>query len=271
MNTTEPQIAYSECYAQPFSRLYFGDCIEIMSQIESKSIDMILCDLPYGTTANSWDVIIPFELLWEQYERIIKDNGTIALFGSEPFSSLLRVSNMKLYKYDWIWYKNLPTNFLNARKQPLRTYETISIFCKGVNDYYPLLEIKPKSNIRRNPHIFNQTNNGTYGKINEGYNRFENREIPDDKNYPCNVIELDIEHRTKRIHPTQKPVSIMEYLIKTYTKENETILDNTMGSGTTGIACHKQKRNFVGIEKDEQYFNMAKKRIETHNVQSELF
>ena len=253
------------------NKIHLGDCLEIMQQIPNGSIDMILCDLPYGTTQNKWDVIIPLDKLWKQYERVIKDNGTIALFGSEPFSSLLRISNLKIYKYDWIWYKNLPTNFLNARKQPLRIYETISIFSKNVNNYYPLLEVKPKNNIRRNHNIFKQTNNGTYGEINSGYNRFENREIPDDKNYPCNIIQLDVEHRTKRIHTTQKPVSIMEYLIKTYTLENELILDNCIGSGTTAIACLNTNRNFIGIEKDENYYNLAMQRIENHTNQTKLF
>ncbi len=238
-----------------------GDCLIEMKKIISGSVDAIITDPPYGTTACKWDSVIDFDLMWEQLNRIIKPNGAIVLFGSEPFSSALRMSNIKNYKYDWIWEKNLPTNFLNARKQPLRKYETISIFCNKTNIYYPVLEDKPKENIRSNSNLFNSKNNGVYGKIKDKYNIAENRVIPHDKNYPCNIIKINIKHRTKRVHPTQKPIALMEYLIKTYTNENETVLDFTMGSGSTMVACQNTNRNGVGIEMDDKYFKMAQDRI----------
>jgi len=244
-------------------KLIHGECLEEMDILIEKGVvvDAIITDPPYGTTACKWDSVIDFDLMWEQLNKLIKPNGAIVLFGSEPFSSALRMSNIKNYKYDWVWEKNLPTNFLNARKQPLRKYETISIFCNKTNIYYPILEDKPKENIRGNSNIFKSKNNGAYGKIKDKYNRAKNRVIPHDKNYPCNIIKIDIEHRIKRIHPTQKPVALMEYLIKTYTNEHETVLDFTMGNGSTMVACKNTNRNGIGIEQDENYFKIATERI----------
>ena len=233
-----------------------GDCLELMKDIPDKSIDMILCDLPYGTTACKWDVIIPFEPLWDEYKRIIKDRGAIVLFGSEPFSSKLRISNIKGYKYDWIWDKKSISNPQLAKKQPLKNFETISVFGTGKHGivYYPqgLIKIKKprakgdKANTEKLGHV----------KRSADYIRVYT-------NYP-KALALQFSRPSKSLHPTQKPVNLLEYLIKTYTKEGETVLDNCMGSGSTGVACINTNRNFIGIELDENYFNIAKERIENH-------
>lgn len=224
--------------------LYNGDCLEIMKNIADKSIDMILCDLPYGTTACKWDNVIPFEPLWEQYNRVIKDNGAIVLFGSEPFSSYLRMSNIRNYKYDWIWKKSNVMNFLNAKRQPLRVYETISVFNSKI--YFPqglIRNLKGMNKRSQNPDCVNKINN-----INKS----------EYTNYPKSVLEFNSE---RGLHPTQKPVALLEYLIKTYTNEKETVLDNCMGSGSTGVACKNINRNFIGIELDKNYFEIAEQRI----------
>ncbi len=231
-------------------KLNHGDCLEIMKSIPDKSVDMILCDLPYGTTACKWDTVIPFEPLWKEYKRIIKDRGCIALFGSEPFSSYLRMSNIKQYKYDWVWNKKLAGNGILAKKQPLKIHELISIFNSKI--YYPILT---KGKLRRkmtgNPKI--SEINGGHGAAKETYN---------DLYYPISVQEFGIGHlRSGRLHPTQKPVDLLSYLIKTYTLEGETVLDNCMGSGSTGVACLNTNRKFIGIEKDDKYFEIAKNRI----------
>ncbi len=224
-------------------KLTKGDCLVEMQNIPDKSIDAIICDLPYGTTACKWDTVIPFEPLWAQYKRIIKDNGAIVLFGNEPFSSKLRLSNISQYKYDWIWLKR-PVNFLNAKKQPLRKTENISVF--NTKNYNPQnLIYKPKLNRRSN----STETNGTHGDSN--YSEYTN--------YPTNVLEFIGE---RGLHPTQKPEALLEYLIKTYTNEGDLILDNTMGSGTTGVAAYTLKRSFIGIEMDEKYFEIAQKRIQ---------
>lgn len=225
-----------------------GDCLNEMKNIPDKSIDMILCDLPYGTTACKWDVVIPFEPLWKEYKRIIKDRGCIALFGSEPFSSHLRMSNIKDYKYDWIWNKKLAGNGILAKQQPLKIHEIVSIFNSKI--YYP---IKTKGKFRKKMKLKTSEINGGKGFCFETEN---------DQYYPVSIQEYGIGNlRTNRNHPTEKPVTLLEYLIKTYTLENETVLDNTMGSGSTGVACINTNRNFIGIEKDLNYFNIAEKRI----------
>ena len=240
-------------------KLILGDCLEKMKDIEDKSIDMILCDLPYGTTDCKWDVIIPFDLLWEQYNRITKDNGVIALFGSEPFSTLLRTSNFKKYKYEWYWIKNSPTGYSFCKYQPMRDVENIIIFKnKSTNKYNPQNLIKleePKLKIR---------NKGQEGLIYEKGNLTNKVYKTEFTNYPRNTLYFKPER--KGMHPTQKPVELLEYLIKTYTNEEEIILDNCMGSGSTGIACINANRRFIGIEKDENYFNIAKERIENHVI-----
>jgi len=230
--------------------LIHGDCLEKMKDIHDKSIDMILCDLPYGTTACKWDVVIPFEPLWEQYKRIIKDRGAIVLFGSEPFSSYLRMSNIKQYKYDWVWNKKKGGNPLLSKVQPIKISETISVFHSGV--YYPIMTPRDKPKSRgSNKGIASETTGNVFTE-NKTYTEY----------YPKNIIEFSNASQVNKLHPTQKPVALLEYLIKTYTLEGETILDNCMGSGSTGVACINTKRNFIGIEKDDKYFEIAKKRIE---------
>jgi site-specific DNA-methyltransferase (adenine-specific) len=226
-----------------------GDCLELMKELPDKSIDMILCDLPYGTTACKWDTIIPFEPLWEQYERIIKDNGAIVLFGSEPFSSRLRMSNIKKYKYDWIWNKTTFANQMCAKFQPLKIQENISVFSKKKHIYHPqgLIEI---NKITKQGSKITDNNGGGVRKT-EYFQQYTN--------YPRNILEFKLDKQ--KLHSTQKPVALCEYLIKTYTNEGETVLDNCMGSGTTGVACINTKRNFIGIEKDPQYFETASERI----------
>lgn len=235
------------------NKIYNEDCLEGMKRIPNKSIDMILCDLPYGTTACKWDTIIPFEPLWEQYERVIKDNGAIVLFGSEPFTSTLRMSNLKHYKYDWIWDKvNRYTGYGNCKNAPLRRYETISVFAKQKTTYNPQMAVgKPyKKTGDYSSKIYDT------GKIKKtGENR--------GTRYPYNILQFKGDDKKNGfLHPTQKPVALLEYLIKTYTNEGETVLDNTMGSGSTGVACINTHRNFIGMEVDETYFNIAKERIQ---------
>ena len=242
--------------------LLHGDCLELMKDIPDKSIDMILCDLPYGTTACKWDVVIPFEPLWIQYKRIIKDRGCIALFGSEPFSSYLRMSNIKQYKYDWIWKKSQAKGFLNAWKQPMRNIENISIFYNAQCLYNPQITDKVKANIR--PPAVRSKTSDCYGKYGLRGNK-----LPNDKTLPNTIIEVN--NCQEYLHPTQKPVALLEYLIKTYTIESETVLDNCMGSGSTGVACKNLNRDFIGIEKDDKYFEIAKNRIESHKPQGQLF
>lgn len=231
--------------------LYNGDCLEIMRDIPDKSVDMILCDLPYGTTACKWDTIIPFESLWEQYKRIIKDDGAIVLFGSEPFSTLLRYSNLKMYKYDWIWDKKIPSGMSFARFQPMRQTENISVFCKGKTFYRPQM-IKRDKPIKKGGNKYSPSG----GMCCNG-EKFE-------KTYHYkNPVNLVVYSKIRRgsLHPTQKPVALLEYLIKTYTVEGETVLDNCMGSGSTGVACANTGRKFIGIELDSDYYSIAEERI----------
>ena len=236
-------------------KLYKGDCLEIMKEIPDKSVDMILCDLPYGTTACKWDVIIPLDKLWEQYNRIIKKDRAIVLFGSEPFSSMLRMSNIKNYKYDWIWNKKLAGNGILAKRQPLKIHEIVSVFNSKI--YIPQMT---KGKMRRK-----LTNNPLISEINGGDGIKKAKETYNDLYYPISIQEFTLANLRKgRLHPTQKPVELLEYLIKTYTNENEIVLDNCMGSGSTGVACLNTNRRFIGIEKDDNYFEIAKKRIEEH-------
>lgn len=241
--------------------IFNADCLEQMKSIPDKSVDMILCDLPYGTTACKWDVLIPFDKLWEQYERIIKDNGAIVLFGSEPFSSQLRVSNLKLFRYDWIWKKSNGGGFLMANKIPLKRHEIVSVFYKKLPKYFP---IKTKGK----PYI---TKSKSAGEI-HGKETARRLSGWDTKNngdrFPISV--LDFKNDTGQ-HPTQKPVALLEYLIKTYTQENEVILDNTMGSGSCGVACMNTHRKFIGIERDKKYFKIAQKRIEEAILDQEKY
>jgi DNA modification methylase len=231
-------------------KLLKGDCLELMKQIPDGSIDAIITDPPYGTTACKWDSVIPFDLMWKQLNRIIKPNGAIVLFGSEPFSSALRMSNINNYKYDWVWVKEQGTGFLNAKKQPLRNNEQISIFYKKQPTYNPQMVGNEKRVVKRKNIAQTTDNYGFSMQPTESvyYGRL-----------PNNTIEL--KRDKEKLHPTQKPVELMKYLIKTYTNEYETVLDFTMGSGSTGVACRNINRSFIGIEMDEKYFEIAKKRI----------
>jgi len=239
-------------------QLIKGECIEQMKQIPSGSIDAIITDPPYGTTRCKWDSVIPFEAMWEQLNRIIKPNGAIVLFGSQPFTSSLVMSNPKMFKYDWIWDKKRCTGFLNAKKQPLRNNETISVFYKKQPTYNP----QPyKKNTIGNMGKSKEHQTDNYGK----YNKVDN-DNSNEFGYPRTILtQIPVINNLSKdksgLHPTQKPVALMEYLIKTYTNEGETILDFTMGSGSTGVAAVNTNRNFIGIEMDEKYFEIAQKRI----------
>ncbi len=242
------------------NNIYLGDCLELMKYIPDKSIDMILCDLPYGTTACKWDTIIPFEPLWEQYERVIKVNGAIVLTASQPFTSNLVMSNPKLFRYEWIWEKNKPSNFMLANKQPMKYHENVLVFYKKQPIYNKQLIPRSESGKQRIKYKTDRTESEHYF--------LEKKEIeynPDLKN-PSTILKINTVYQNINLHPTQKPVALCEYLIKTYTKEGETVLDNCMGSGTTAIACINTNRNFIGIEKELKYFEIAKKRIESVNA-----
>ena len=238
-------------------KLYNGDCLELMKDIPDGSIDMILCDLPYGTTKCKWDTIIPLDLLWTQYNRIIKDNGAVVLFGAEPFTSTLVCSNIKNFKYNWIWKKDKATGHLNAKKQPMRSTELISVFYKKQCLYNPQLSKKSPENIR--PATTKRKNIDNYGSM----DKESIRGIPIDMSYPKDILEFRacFGDKGKSNHPTEKPVPLLEYLIKTYTNENDLVLDNCMGSGSTGVAAKKLHRKFIGMELDDTYFNIAKERI----------
>ena len=244
----------------PKIELIQGDSLEKMRDIPDGSIDMILCDLPYGTTRCKWDVVIPFEPLWKEYKRIIKDNRAIVLFGSEPFSSYLRMSNIKNYKYDWYWNKNHGANFAQANKRPLNVIEVVSVFYQKPPCYNSQKINNPKGEEQRhryNPSKQKEVFVGQVAMANEYSKKGKNYEP--DKLLARSIITFSREH--KPIHPTQKPVALCEYLTKTYTNENETVLDNCMGSGTIGVACKNLNRNFIGIELDSEYFKIAEKRI----------
>ena len=237
--------------------LFNGECLEVMKDIETGSVDMILCDLPYGTTACKWDEIIPLDEMWNQYNRIIKQGGVIALTASQPFTSKLVMSNIKNFKVEWIWKKNAGSNFGSVRWQPMKEHEAVLIFSKGKSTYNPIMEERAESGLSRVKTAVNySTNAEVYG------DSFKNEisSMCPDLRVPSSVQKFN---RERGLHPTQKPVALMEYLIKTYTNEGELVLDNCMGSGTTGVACKNLSRKFIGIELGETYFNIAKERIET--------
>ena len=246
------------------NKLIHGDCLEEMKSIESGSIDAIITDPPYGTTACKWDSVIDFGLMWEQLNRIIKPNGAIVLFGSEPFSSALRMSNIKNYKYDWYWNKKFGGNFVQAKRMPLKSIECVSIFSNlGKMPYY-----NPQMILRDKPKSQGGTKTREAIPIKNNH-KTQTKKIYTHK-YPLTIMDYPKE-LGRTVHPTQKPVKLMEYLIKTYTNENETVLDFTMGSGTTGVAAINLKRNFIGIEKDKKYFDIATKRIKEETIQIKLF
>ena len=243
--------------------LRLGDCLEVMKDIESGSVDMVLADPPYGTTACKWDTVIDFGLMWEQLNRVIKPNGAIVLFGSEPFSSALRMSNIKNYKYDWVWKKTKPTGFSHSKNMPLKDFELISIFSKGSIAHSNL----SKNRMEYNPQgVFDLERKIKRNK--RGFNGSTERESQTNEyvgklsGFPKMVLEFNNVISNKTLHPTQKPVALMEYLIKTYTNENETVLDFVMGSGTTMVACKNLNRNGIGMELDKGYFNIATDRVE---------
>lgn len=238
-----------------------GDCLEVMREIPDGSVDMVLCDLPYGTTACKWDTVIPFEPLWAHYKRIIKENGAIVLFGAEPFSSALRMSNIKQYKYDWLWEKERPTNFANAKKMPLRNIENISVFYRKPPTYNPQGIIRIDRVIKNSRNVGGETMRENIERsAGKGTLRSGSEYVQHFTKYPKQLLRYA--HDKSKLHPTQKPVPLLEYLIKTYTNEGETVLDNCMGSGSTGVACVNTNRNFIGIELDDKYFDIAKKRIQ---------
>jgi len=235
-----------------------GDCLELMKTIQDQSIDAIITDPPYGTTNCKWDAVIPFDLMWNELNRIVKDNGVIALFGSQPFSSLLITSNLKMYKHDWVWKKTMPKGHLNSKKYPMKIYEMIHIFSKKTPKYNPQMwESKPMNT------VYKSGGNGKDSTYNF-MNTINQKNINRTSRFPQDVIEFtELTGNSKqRVHPTQKPVKLIEYLVKTYTNQNDTVLDFTMGSGTTGVACKNLNRRFIGIELDKDYFEIAKQRIE---------
>ena len=235
------------------NRIYNEDCLEGMKRIPDGSVDLVLTDPPYGTTACKWDSVIPFEPMWEQLNRIIKPNGAIVLFGSEPFSSALRMSNIKHFKYDWIWDKKIPSGMSYARFQPMRQTENISVFCNGKTVYNPQM-------VKRDKPI--RAGGMSKGETTNNQKLIALRKTYDYKN-PTNLVVFD-KIRKGSLHPTQKPIPLLEYLIKTYTNEGETVLDFTMGSGTTAIACINTNRNYIGFELDKHYCDIANERIEEH-------
>jgi site-specific DNA-methyltransferase (adenine-specific) len=243
----------------PKIELIQGDCLEKMKDIPDGSIDMILCDLPYGTTACKWDTIIPFEPLWEQYKRIIKDNGAIVLTASQPFTSALVMSNPKMFKYEWIWDKHIPRNFINAKIMPMQKHENVLVFGKGKLKYNPQMTLRDKPVTVKN-----------YSKKDKDSAYKLNSDGSNDESYtythrnPDTIIIGCWEANKGKLHSTQKPVALFEYLIKTYTNEGDLVLDNCMGSGTTGVACKNLNRNFIGIELDPEYFKIAEKRIDVN-------
>jgi site-specific DNA-methyltransferase (adenine-specific) len=233
-------------------RLMLGNCLERMKEIDAGSVDAVIADPPYGTTACKWDSVIPLEPMWEQLKRVIKPNGAIVLTAAQPFTTALIASNLQDFKYCWVWDKKNPTGFLNAKKQPLRRTEEICVFYRKQCTYNPAMEVRGAPRKK-----------GGYNKPGgtENYGVFHDAPSVNNEYHPTNLLSLSNANRSEKVHPTQKPVALMEYLIKTYTNEGETVLDFTMGSGTTGVACVKTKREFVGIEIDEDYFKIAEKRI----------
>ena len=243
--------------------IYNMDCLEGMKQIPDGTIDAVICDLPYGTTANKWDSVIPLDLLWEQYRRICKRNAPIVLFGQQPFTSALVMSNPDWFKYEWIWEKEKGTGWLNAKLEPMRKHEIISVFYQSRPTYNPIMR-------QGNPYSKGQTGTSSnYGKV-----RDDIVTSTDGDRYPESVLHFTRDTQNGQedaIHPTQKPVDLLRYLVLTYTNEGDTVLDNCMGSGTTAIACIKERRHFIGFELSKEYFDKAVKRIDTERRQLTLF
>lgn len=245
--------------------LHCGECLEVMDLIQRDSVDMVLCDLPYGTTKNKWDVVIPLRQMWDAYARILKRQGIIVLFGSQPFTSDLIQSNKEMFKYELIWNKMYGKDFQNANRRPMKSHENVLIFYRDTPIYSPQMtpRAKPIDNRKWKDDKKASVNHKSFSCKDVTKKIYEAK-------YPVSVIEIngaDKEcNNTKRVHPTQKPVALMEYLIKTYTNEGDTVLDNCMGSGSTGVAAKRLNRNFIGIELDQKYFDIAKQRIEETHV-----
>jgi DNA modification methylase len=254
------------------NKIYLGDCLDLMPQISDKSVDAIICDLPYQVLHKNnpnaqWDRIIPFEPLWEQYKRIIKDNGAIVLFAQGMFTAQLIMSNPKMWRYNLVWDKVLKTGFLNSKKMPLRQHEDICVFYKNLPTYNPQM-------VKCEPHKRNHSKgNGKHREVNRCYGNYvETPTIISDEKFPTSIIRVPKQHiRGKSYHPTEKPVELLRYLIRTYTNENDVVLDNTMGSGSTMVAAIKENRQYIGIEKDEHYFEIANERIAAETSQLSLF
>ena len=246
------------------NKIYHGDCLDIMKDVPDGSIDMILCDLPYGTTACKWDTIIPLKPLWEQYKRVCKENAAIVLTATNPFASMLIQSNLPLFKYEWVWHKNMTSGFALSKKQPLRNHELVLVFYKKQPIYNPIKEKRDLSEKSKQRMNYEFT---TVKGVNEHQNGIKKIQfIPEDKelSYPKTVKKWNGVNSHNRIHPTEKPVDMMSYLVETYTKNGEVVLDNCIGSGTTAIACINTGRNFIGIEKEQEYFDIATKRVSDH-------
>jgi len=255
---------FVDCMEKWKNSEHLGDCLEVMKDIPDKSIDFICTDLPYGTTACKWDTIIPFVPLWKEYNRIIKKNGAIALFGSEPFSSALRMSNIKNYKYDWIWEKNRGGNFALVKYQPMKEHEIISIFSNNTHKYYPIKQERKGKGLER---INGKFNSSKGSNIATGVKKTICTTQGEKLRQPSSIQKFNTtEKGVKRIHPTQKPVALIEYLIKTYSNENEIVLDSTAGSFTLAEACINTKRNYIVIEKDPIEFKKGSDRIKKYKA-----
>ena len=241
------------------NKIYHGDCLEIMPTLPNESIDIILCDLPYGTTKNKWDAIIPFELLWKEYKRLIKPNGAIILTASQPFTSFLVMSNIKWFKYQWVWKKTKATGFFDAKKRPLNDFEDVCVFYKKQPIYNPQMT---KAEKIYNRGFVTRKHSENYGKEKIFF------QLESGLRYPKRIIEICNASTNNIIHPTQKPVALFEYLIKTYTNEGDLILDNCAGSFTTAIAAMNTNRDYICIEKDDKYFELGCKRIAKHKNQA---
>ena len=250
--------------------IYNEDCLEGMKRIPDKSVDMILCDLPYGTTNAKWDSVLPLEVLWEQYERVIKDNGAIVLTAAQPFTTTIIAHKQELFRYVWYWKKNRVTGFANAKKQPLRHIEDIVVFYKKRPTYNPQGLVEINKTVKNGKSVGGETlRRDIEESSGKGNLRTAGAEyVQQYTNYPRQLLE--VKSAVKTIHPTQKPVALFEYLVKTYTNEGETVLDNCMGSGTTAIACLNTNRNFIGFELDKGYFDIANERIDKHKQKNEV-
>lgn len=244
------------------STLVNADCFDVFPFIEDKSIDAIICDLPYGTTACKWDTIIPFDKLWEQYERVAKPNAPIILTASQPFTSALVMSKPKWFRHEWVWQKNRGSNFALLKWQPFKEHESVLVFSKETANYYPIMEERSESGKSRCAYTFNNKVTSETIDNQTFYNQDgERRKLDENLRNPSSIQKFNTE---VGLHPTQKPIALFEYLVKTYSKENDLVLDNTMGSGTTNLACLKLNRKSIGIEKEKQYYDVAVRRLSSY-------